>query len=232
MNRISWPNPPMPAPMLPRKNNMISRLIDWFDFRLGIKAFYEKHIAFTLPEGVSFWTLFGGLTIGCLLIQVITGIYMVSYYVPVPELANASLRTMGGTTEIGRLVRNFHRYSAMAGMLFLTIHMFHIIARRAYRNPRELNWWLGLSMMFLFILALITGIIVPWDWRSYWELVIWMDWIDNIPLIGPILKGPLLSGFTLGRNYIIHIFILPMLLFGLLFFHILVMRRLGMSKKV
>lgn len=211
---------------------MIARLIDWVDFRLGIKAFFEKHIAFTLPAGVSFWTIFGGLTIGCILVQVVTGVYMVSYYVPVPELAHESIKAMCNTTTFGALFRNVHRYSATAGMLFLTIHMFHIIARRAYRAPRELNWWLGLSMAFVFMLALITGIIVPWDWRSYWELIIWMDWIDTIPLIGPVIKGPLLSGFTLGRNYIIHIFILPIVLFGLLLLHILVMRRLGLSEKV
>jgi quinol-cytochrome oxidoreductase complex cytochrome b subunit len=211
---------------------VIGRLIDWLDYRLGIKEFHGKHIAFVLPESVSFWTLFGGLTIGCIFIQVVTGIYMVSYYVPVPELAHESIKAMCNTTTFGALFRNVHRYSATLGMFFLTIHMFHIIARRAYRPPRELNWWVGLMMAFVFILSLITGIIVPWDWRSYWELVIWMDWIDTIPLIGPILKDPLISNFTLGRNYIIHIFLLPALLFGFLFVHIIVMRRLGLSDRV
>jgi len=106
------------------------------------------------------------------------------------------------------------------------------MARRAYRYPRELNWWVGLMLAFLFVLLLITGIIVPWDWRSYWELIIWADWIDAIPLIGPALKEPMLANFTLGRNYALHIILLPGLLLGLLLIHIILMRRIGLSDRV
>lgn len=211
---------------------MIDKLTEWLELRLGIKSFYNKHIAFVLPESVSFWTFFGGLTICCILIQIITGLYMVTYYVPVPELAHESIKTMANTTDIGRLFRNVHRWSATFGMVFLVIHAFHIMARRAYRSPRELNWWVGLILAFIFILMLITGIIVPWDWRSYWELIIWADWVGSIPLIGPILKGPMLANFTLGRNFAVHIILLPALLLGFLFIHIILMRRLGLSDKV
>ncbi|MFQ5430978.1 MAG: cytochrome b N-terminal domain-containing protein [Nitrospinota bacterium] len=211
---------------------MINSLIDWFDLRLGIKSFYKNQIAYVLPESISFWTFFGGLTIFCILIQIVTGIYMVTYYVPVPELAHESIKAMANTTTIGRLFRNVHRWSATLGMIFLLIHAFHIMARRAYRSPRELNWFGGLILAFLFILLLITGIIVPWDWRSYWELVIWTDWIGSIPLIGSSLKEPILANFTLGRNYALHIILLPALLLGFLFIHIIVMRRIGLSERV
>lgn len=211
---------------------MINRLIDWFELRLGIKSLYQEHIAFELPESISFWTYFGGLTIGCILIQIITGLYMVTFYVPVPELAHESIKSMSNSSYMGSLIRNVHRWSATLGMVFLLIHAFHVMARRAYRSPRELNWWLGLILAFLFILLLITGIIVPWDWRSYWELIIWADWVDAIPLIGPLLKGPMLANFTLGRNFAVHIILLPALLLVFVFLHIIVMRRIGLSDRV
>ncbi len=211
---------------------MFERLIDWIDVRLGVKGFYRDHIAFTMPEHWSFWTYFGGLTIGCIVIQVITGIYMASYYVPVPDLAHESIKSMCNEATFGAIFRNVHRWSSTFGVFFLVIHMFHIIAKKAYRAPREINWWIGLFMGFLFFLLLITGIIVPWDWRSYWELIIWADWVDNIPLLGSYLKGPMLKYFTLGRNYIAHVFILPTLLFGALLIHIILERRLGLSDRV
>lgn len=223
---------PRPGQRENRRYEMINPLIEWFELRLGIKSFYKKHIAFVLPESVSFWTFFGGLTICCIMIQIITGFYMITFYVPVPELAHESIKAMANTTTIGRLFRNVHRWSATFGMFFMLIHAFHIMARRAYRYPRELNWWVGLILAFLFILSLITGIIVPWDWRSYWELVIWMDWVDAIPLIGPLLKEPMLANFTLGRNFAVHIILLPTLLLGFLFIHIILMRRIGLSDRV
>lgn len=211
---------------------MIGRIIDWIDYRVGIKEFHQKHIAFPLPEAVGFWTIFGGLTIGCIAILIITGFYMLAYYIPEPVQAHQSIRDMCNNTSFGALFRNAHRWSATIGIFFLAVHAFHVIAKRAYRPPRELNWWFGLFLAFVFILSTITGIIMPWDWRSYWELVIWADWIDTIPLVGGGLKNLMLSYFSLGRNFSVHIILLPVLLFGVLSLHIILFRRQGLADRV
>ena len=210
---------------------MKNKIIDWLDVRLGVKDFYKDHIEYALPESASFWHMFGGLTIGCILIQVITGFYMTMFYVPVPELAHQSIREMCNTATFGALFRNMHRYSSTAGIFFLFVHAIHVMSRQAYRSPRELTWWVGIILGALFVLLLISGIIVPWDWRSYWELIIWADWIDNIPIIGESLKGFVLSNFTLGRNYAAHIIFLPVVLFFFLLIHIVLVRRLGLSDR-
>lgn len=211
---------------------MARTVIDWFDERLGVKEFYEKHIAYPLPQNLSFWHLFGGLIIGCVMIQFLTGFYMLFYYIPDPELAHQSIREMCNTTTFGALFRNVHRWSATMGILFLVIHMVHVMARRAYLPPRELNWWTGLTLGFIFILLLITGVIMPWDWRSYWELVIWADWVGTIPVVGEYLKQPLVGSFSMGRNFAFHIFLLPILIVGVIFVHIVIFRRLGLSDNV
>lgn len=210
----------------------MGRIVDWFDRRLGVKGFYREQVAFSLPESVSFWSLFGGLTIGCIAIQVITGFYMLWYYVPVPDLAHESIKAMANTTSVGALFRNAHRWSATFGMFFLIVHAFHVMAKRAYRPPRELNWWSGLFMGFLFTLLLITGIILPWDWRSYWELVIWADWLSYIPLAGGWMKNAMLGYFSLGRAFAFHIMLLPALLFAALALHIILLRALGLAERV
>ena len=212
---------------------MVKKLIDWFDLRLGVRDFYEKHFAYIIPvECLSIWTLFSGLTIGCIMIQFITGFYMIMYYIPVPELAHESIKTMCNTTTFGALFRNMHRYSATLAILFIFIHAVHIMTRRAYKSPKELNYWVGMIMASIFILLIISGIIVPWDWRSYWELIIWADWFGYIPIVGEWLKDLVLSSFTLGRNYAVHIVLLPVLLIGFLMLHIVLVRRLGLSTRV
>lgn len=181
---------------------------------------------------MSFWTIFGGLAIGCIVIQLITGFYMLWYYLPDPELAHESIKAMANTTSLGGLFRNAHRWSATLGMAFIIIHWFHVMAKRAYLPPRELNWWSGLIMSFLFILLLITGIILPWDWRSYWELVIWADWLSYVPVAGHTLKDWMLMSFSLGRAFAFHIILLPALLLGFLAIHIILLRRLGVADRV
>lgn len=211
---------------------MIKALIDWFDLRLGVREFYNKHVSYPLPEDLTVWHLFGGLTIGVIAIQFITGFYMLWYYIPEPDLAHQSIRDMCNETSLGALFRNAHRWSCTLGILFVSIHMFHVMARKAYKPPRELNWWTGLMLGILYLLLLITGIIMPWDWRSYWELVIWADWLSTIPYIGDSLKGPMLGMFTIGRNFAVHIMLLPALIIGVLLLHLILFRRLGPTNRV
>jgi menaquinol-cytochrome c reductase cytochrome b subunit len=211
---------------------MKHRFINWVDERTGVVDFYHKQIAFELPEGVSYWHMFSGLTIGCIMLQFITGFYMLWYFVPEPALAHQSIRAMCRLSFTGMLMRNMHRWSATFGTAFIIMHALHALARRAYRSPRELNWWTGMALGIIFILFLITGVILPWDWRSYWELIIWADWANLLPVVGPTLKDDLIYAFSLGRNFAVHIMFLPALLFTVLGLHIIIMRRLGLSERV
>ncbi len=210
----------------------MKNIIGWVDERLGIVQFYNNHVAFELSESVTLWHFFSGLTIGCVGIQFLTGFYMVMYYVPEPLHAHQSIREMCQLSEFGALMRNMHRWSATFGALFVMLHVFHTMGRKAYRSPRELNWFTGLVLGVIFFLFLITGIIAPWDWRSYWELIIWADWIDLVPVVGASLKSLIMGSFTLGRNFAVHIIMLPILFFAVLFVHIVLTRRLGLAKRV
>ncbi len=210
----------------------MKQIVEWVNYRLGIADFYHKQVAYELDESVGIWHFFSGLTIGCLVIQFLTGFYMVMYFVPEPTLAHASIRAMCQLSSFGMIMRNLHRWSATFGAMFVMLHVLHTMARRAYKSPRELNWYTGLALGIIFLLFLITGVILPWDWRSYWELIIWADWFDLLPVVGGSLKNLVLGSFTLGRNYAVHIVMLPILLFTVVYLHLVLTRRLGLSKRV
>jgi len=205
---------------------------EWFDQRLGGWEFYRKHLAYPLPADISVWHLFGGLTIGIIMIQVVTGIYMLFYYDSAPLESHQSIRDMCNKTVFGALFRNVHRWSCTIGILFVWIHMMHIMARRAYRPPRHKNWWSGLLLAFLYVMLLITGIIMPWDWRSYWELVIWADWLNTLPGLGGHLKGLLLTTFSHDLNFWAHVLILPVLIAAFIGGHIVLFRKTGPAARV
>ena len=207
-------------------------LINWLDLRLGIVRFYHEQLAFEMPEGINYWYLFSGLTIGCIALQILSGFYMLWYFVPEPTLAHASVRKMCMLSSTGALMRNLHRWSATFGLLFVFLHACHVMVRRAYRSPRELNWWTGMFLGIIFTAFLITGVILPWDWRSYWELIIWADWVKLIPVVGPYIQDLVIGQFSQGRNFAVHIIFLPALILVVLAIHIALERRLGMSERV
>jgi quinol-cytochrome oxidoreductase complex cytochrome b subunit len=53
-----------------------------------------------------------------------------------------------------------------------------------------------------------------------------------IPVVGHALKDPMLANFTLGRNFAVHIMLLPVLFIIVWKIHIILMRRLGLSSRV
>src|SRR3972149_5153161 len=110
---------------------------------------------------------------------------------------------------------------------FLFIHTVNVITRRAYKSPRELSWWSGLLLLLLMFFFMGTGIILPWDWRSYWELVVWADWFGTIPIIGERLIIPFISAFTIGKSFVIHVWVLPAIVLFILIFHLRMVRKLG-----
>lgn len=210
----------------------MKKIFEWIDLRLGLSGFYNKHVAYELAESVTIWHFFSGLTIGCIFVQFITGFYMIMYYIPEPSMAHHSIRAMCQGSLFAAIMRSLHRWSSTFGAFFVLMHFFHVMARRAYKSPRELNWYTGIILGLIFLLFLITGIILPWDWRSYWELIIWADWFDLVPGIGGPIKDLILTSFTLGRNFAVHIILLPVLFFAVVSLHIVLTRRLGLSKKV
>ena len=204
-------------------------IINWLDKRLGIVRFYREQIAFEIPEGVRYWRIFAGFAIGCITIQVLSGLYMLSHFVPEPALAHQSIRKMCLLAPASAMIRNLHRWSATFGITFVMIHAFFVMARRAYQAPRELNWWSGMVLGAIALLFLITGVILPWDWRSYLALMVWSDWAKLIPGVGGYLQDLILSQFSLGRDLVAHTMLLPALLFTVLGLHIIAKRRLGPS---
>lgn len=208
----------------------MKKIIDWLDLRTDIRSKIKNQLSYPIPEFANFWYCFGGLAFLCVIIQFFTGFFMLLYYVPDPNEAQDSLKVLCNEVPFGGIIRNSHRWSSTFLLFFLLIHAVNVITRRAYQNPRELNWWSGLLLYMITFVAVITGIILPWDWRSYWELVIWTDWLGTIPFVGDEQKAWFMTLFSLKKSFAIHIWLIPIILLFLLWFHFKMIKKLGVKE--
>ncbi len=208
---------------------MISRLYDWLDERTGIKERVRQKKGQAVPGHVYFYC-FGGASFFIILVQLVTGLFMLWFYVPEPEEALKSIEYMSNEVPGGALARNMHRWGSTLLIATIFTHVASVIYMKAYRRPRELNWLSGVLQFIVVFVMLVTGVLLPWDWRAYWSFSIWVDYFDTWPVIGQWMKDFVLDSFTINRGFVTHVMILPVFLFGLLYFHFKMVRKHGISE--
>ncbi|MBI3397690.1 MAG: cytochrome b N-terminal domain-containing protein [Deltaproteobacteria bacterium] len=208
---------------------MSIRIADWLEERAGFKRWLNAKLNLAIPDHVNFFYCFGGISLTIIILQLITGIFMIFFYIPKPEEAFDSIIRMSSEVPFGWLARNMHRWGATLLVATLLTHMCSVFYHKAFQRPRELNWLSGFVLLIVVSLFSITGTILPWNWRGYWVLVIWTDYIGTWPIIGEFLKGPMLESFSVGRSFITHILLLPILVTTLLTLHFKMVKRHGIS---
>jgi quinol-cytochrome oxidoreductase complex cytochrome b subunit len=183
-----------------------------------------------VPSHVNFFYCFGGLSFALIILQVVTGVFMLFYYAPEPDKALYSIERMSNEVAFGWLFRNVHRWSSTLLLAMVFSHMVIVFYYKAYQNPREMTWLSGVAQLLMVFLLVATGIILPWDWRAYWSFAIWIDYIGTWGAFGAPLKDLLLDAFSLKVAYYTHILAVPLILAVLLYFHFKMVRRYGISE--
>ncbi len=214
---------------------MVLRIYDWLDRRFDLRPAMEKILIHPVPSWVNWLYCFGGITFFLFVLQVITGIFLMLYYVPSPDHAYASVSFISHDIQFGYLVRGMHHWTASLIVVMVVVHMLRVFWHGAYKNPRELNWVAG---VFLFLLMMgfgFTGYLLPWDQKAYWATSVGTNIAGSAPIIGSfILKvirgGTDLGAVTLVRFFTIHVMVLPAITVVFLVAHFLMIRRQGISR--
>jgi cytochrome b6 len=160
------------------------------------------------------WFL-GTLSLGGLLILVVTGIPLMLYYHPSVPQAYADMKDLQFVVSAGVFLRNLHRWSAHAMVLLVFAHMFKVFYRGAYRPPREFNWAIGVVLLILTLLLSYTGYLLPWDQLAFWAITVGSNLLSSVPVLGPKIRFLMLGGNTVNANallrfYVLHCVILPL----------------------
>ena len=209
------------------------RLLNWVDNRFPLtKLWKEQWGNYYAPKNFNFWYIFGSLAMLVLVIQIVTGIFLVMHYKPDAAQAFASVEYIMRDVPWGWLIRYMHSTGASAFFVVVYLHMFRNLIYGSYRKPRELVWIFGCLIFLCLMAEAFMGYLLPWGQMSYWGAQVIVNLFSAIPFIGPDLslwiRGDYVVGdATLNRFFAFHVIAIPLVLLGLVAAHIVALHEVG-----
>lgn len=194
-----------------------------------IKVLNGSLIDLPAPNNISIWWNYGSLLGLCLVIQIITGLFLSIHYVPNVEMAFSSVAHISRDVNYGWILRSIHANGASIFFLFLYLHTGRGIYYGSFSFIE--TWNLGVVLFILTIATAFIGYVLPWGQIRFWGATVITNLFSAIPYIGKILVEWIWGGFavdnaTLNRFFAFH-FILPFIIAAVVILHILFLHQTG-----
>jgi quinol-cytochrome oxidoreductase complex cytochrome b subunit len=170
-----------------------------------------------------------------LLIEIVTGLILMLYYVPTPQGAYPSILRINAQIFFGELIRDIHRLGGEAMVACVVLHLLRIYLTDSYKKERCFTWFSGVGLLIITLGLAFSGYLLPWDQVAYWAITIGTSMAETVPFFGRQLNLLLRGGADIGadgllRFYLMHVGILPFTGICLLAVHYYrVSRRHGLS---
>jgi len=194
-----------------------------------ILSIVDSHlIDYPSPINLSYAWSFGSLAGICLVIQILTGIFLAMHYTPHIDLAFASVEHIMRDVNGGWLMRYMHANGASMFFIVVYCHIFRGLYYGSYMAPRELLWCSGVVIFLLMMATAFMGYVLPWGQMSFWGATV----ITNLfSVAGQWVVDWLWGGFsvdnpTLNRFFSLH-FLMPFLIAGMVLAHLALLHRDG-----
>ncbi len=201
------------------------------EFFSSIKNSLNEELPASLKD---FFYALGGTPFFLFFLQVVTGILLLFYYVPSSQEAYESVYRITYEIPLGWWIRGLHKYGASLFIISIFLHLVRTFVTKAYLHPRELTWVLGSILLYISLAMGFTGYSLLYDQLSYWATTVGTNIARATPFVGEFITrlikgGETLGQYTLSRSFVLHIFVLPILMTFIIFFHIILVRRHGIS---
>ncbi|VTU24175.1 Cytochrome b [Variovorax sp. PBS-H4] len=209
------------------------KLLNWVDNRFPLtKLWNDQWGRYYAPKNFNFWYIFGSLAMLVLVIQIVTGIFLVMHYKPDAAQAFASVEYIMRDVPWGWLIRYMHSTGASAFFIVVYLHMFRGLIYGSYRKPRELIWIFGCAIFLCLMAEAFMGYLLPWGQMSYWGAQVIVNLFSAIPFVGPdlalLIRGDyVVSDATLNRFFSFHVIAVPLVLLGLVVAHLIALHEVG-----
>jgi ubiquinol-cytochrome c reductase cytochrome b subunit len=209
---------------------------DWFRLRIGPGGAMPAGAGYRVPRSaVSWWYVFGSATFVVLLLEIVTGLCLMTVYTPSADNAWQSLLYLNYQQPFGWYLRALHYWGSNFLLTLMLIHLVQVFVLGAYKFPRELTWITGLLMLLLTLGMALSGEVLRFDQEAYWDLVIGFSLAGRAPIVGArlvhlLMGGPIIAGATLSRMFALHVMVLPGAILALVGLHLLMVYRLGISE--
>ena len=188
-------------------------------------------IQYPTPSSLTYAWSFGSLSGFCLVIQMVSGIFLAMHYSPNIDLAFSSVEYIMRDVKNGWLVRYIHANGASMFFILVYSHMCRGLYYGSYMKPRELLWCSGVFLFLLMMGTAFTGYVLPWGQMSFWGATVITSMVTAVPVAGQPLVQWLWGGYTVGnptlnRFFSIHFF-LPFLIAGVSLIHLALLHKVG-----
>nr|YP_010895052.1 cytochrome b [Chasmomma nigrum]WJW73578.1 cytochrome b [Chasmomma nigrum] len=186
------------------------------------------------PSNISMWWNFGSLLGLCLIIQILTGLFLAMHYTADINMAFNSVDHICRNVNYGWLLRTLHANGA--SFFFICIYL-HIGRGMYYGSFLFTPTWLsGTIILFLVMATAFMGYVLPWGQMSFWGATVITNLLSAIPYLGTDLVQWIWGGFsvdnpTLSRFFTFH-FILPFIVLAMVMIHLLFLHQTGSSNPI
>nr|ANP94758.1 cytochrome b [Microtus arvalis] len=188
-----------------------------------IKIINHSFIDLPAPSNISSWWNFGSLLGLCLIVQILTGLFLAMHYTSDTATAFSSVAHICRDVNYGWLIRYMHANGASMFFICLFLHVGRGVYYGSY-NMIE-TWNMGIVLLFAVMATAFMGYVLPWGQMSFWGATVITNLLSAIPYIGTTLVEWIWGGFsvdkaTLTRFFAFH-FILPFIITALVLVHLL-----------
>tara|TARA_B100000686_G_scaffold353884_1_gene461335 strand:+ start:587 stop:1600 length:1014 start_codon:yes stop_codon:yes gene_type:complete len=207
---------------------MSNGIIDTLKKRLGLTV-----LEYPIPEhSNTIKYSLGGMTLSALAVLIMSGVLLAQFYVPEPERANSSIHYLMDQVYLGWFLRGVHFWSAEVLTVTMVFHMIRVYISAAYKNPREINWLIGVAMLVIMVMLLFTGTVIKWDQEGYEALAHFLWVAKKLDILGlPMMQEFAPNVPLLSRVYMAHISLLPIVTFGLVGLHLFYVKHHKLSSR-
>ena len=183
------------------------------------------------PANISYLWNFGSLLGTCLVLQILTGIFLAMHYQPHVDFAFNSVEHIMRDVNNGWAVRYTHANVASFFFIFVYAHIARGLYYGSYKSPRVLLWSIGVIILIVMMATAFLGYVLPYGQMSLWGATVITNLLSAIPVFGQDLVELIWGGFsvsnsTLNRFFSLH-YLLPFLLAALVVAHLIALHTHG-----
>ena len=123
------------------------------------------------PANISYLWNFGSLLGTCLVIQILTGVFLAMHYQPHVDFAFNSVEHIMRDVNAGWILRYTHANVASFFFIFVYAHIARGLYYSSYKAPRILVWSIGVIILILMMAIAFLGYVLPYGQMSLWGML-------------------------------------------------------------
>ena len=202
-----------------------------WNFNQWLSVLDSHIIDYPTPITLNYNWSFGSTAGICLVIQILSGVFLAMHYTPHINYAFSSVEHIIRDVKYGWFLRYLHANTASFFFVVVYCHIFRGLYYGSYAKPRHILWCSGVVIFILIIATAFLGYVLPWGQISFWGATVITNLFSAIPVVGQSIVLWLWGGFsvdnaTLNRFFSFH-YILPFVITALVFVHLALLHEHG-----